>query len=38
VIERVVARALEGEAAVDFQPSGLTWTLDIPDRHILPHG
>jgi PAS domain S-box-containing protein len=38
VIERVVAQALEGEAAVDFQPSGLTWTLDIPDRHILSHG
>jgi PAS domain S-box-containing protein len=38
VIERVVAQALEGEAAVDFQPSGLTWTLDIPDRHILSQG
>jgi PAS domain S-box-containing protein len=38
VIERVVAQALEGEAAVDFQPSGLTWTLEIPDRHILSHG
>src|SRR5271154_6284917 len=38
VIERVVAQALEGQAAVDFQPSGLTWTLDIPDRHILSQG
>ena len=38
VIERVVAQALDGEAAVDFEPSGLTWTLNIPDRHILSQG
>jgi PAS domain S-box-containing protein len=38
VIERVVAQALDGQAAVDFEPSGLTWTLNIPDRHILSQG
>ncbi len=35
VIERVVAQALDGHAEVDFEPSGLSWTLNIPDRHIL---
>ena len=29
---------LRRQAAVDFEPSGLTWTLNIPDRHILSQG
>jgi PAS domain S-box-containing protein len=35
VIERVVAQALDGRAAVQFEPTGLIWTLDIPERHIV---
>ncbi len=35
VLERVVAQALEGHAEAAFNPSGLTWTLTIPDRYVV---
>ena len=35
VTERLVAQALEGTAFTEFDPEGLTWTLEIPDRFVL---
>ena len=36
VTERIVARALEAHVALAFDPGGVTWTLEIPSRYILP--
>jgi len=35
VMEQLAARALHGEATLDFRPEGVRWTLDIPASHIL---
>lgn len=35
VMEQLAARALQGEAELQFKPSGVCWTLDIPARHVL---
>ncbi len=35
VLEQLAARALQGEAALQFKPEGVCWTLDIPASHIL---
>ena len=34
VMERVVARALDAEVRMSFEPSGLSWSLRIPLSHI----
>ena len=34
VMEQLAARALHGEAALDFRSEGVRWTLDIPASHI----
>ena len=34
VTERIVARALEGNVALEFVPHGVTWTLEIPASYI----
>ncbi len=36
VTERIVARALDGNVTMRFDPDGVTWTLDIPASYILP--
>lgn len=38
VVTRIVTLALEGKVDLRFEPSGLVWKLDIPDRHILTRG
>jgi two-component sensor histidine kinase len=38
VVTRIVTLALEGKVELKFEPSGLVWTLDIPDKHILTRG
>jgi two-component sensor histidine kinase len=38
VVTRIVTLALEGKVDLRFEPSGLVWRLDIPDRHILTRG
>jgi two-component sensor histidine kinase len=38
VVTRIVTLALEGKVDLKFEPSGLVWTLDIPDKHILTRG
>lgn len=35
VMEQLAARALHGEASLDFRPDGVRWSLDIPASHIL---
>jgi len=35
VMEQLVARALRGEATLDFRAEGVHWALDIPTSHIL---
>jgi PAS domain S-box-containing protein len=35
VMEQLAARALHGDATLDFKPEGVRWTLDIPASHIL---
>ena len=36
VMERVVARALDGTATMTFAPTGLRWALRIPVSHFVP--
>jgi two-component sensor histidine kinase len=36
VIERMVADALDGEIAMHFPPQGLSWTLCIPAKNLVP--
>lgn len=38
VMEQLAARALHGEAVLDFRPEGVRWMLDIPASHILWEG
>ncbi|MBV8848249.1 MAG: PAS domain-containing protein [Methylobacteriaceae bacterium] len=38
VVTRIVTLALEGQVDLRFEPSGLLWRLDIPDKHILTRG
>jgi two-component sensor histidine kinase len=38
VVTRIVALALEGKVDLRFEPSGLVWTLDIPDKYVLTRG
>jgi two-component sensor histidine kinase len=38
VVTRIVTLALEGTVDLRFEPSGLVWRLDIPDKHILTRG
>jgi PAS domain S-box-containing protein len=38
VVTRIVTLALEGKVDLRFEPSGLVWKLDIPDKHILTRG
>jgi two-component sensor histidine kinase len=38
VVTRIVSLALEGKVDLRFEPSGLVWMLDIPDKHILARG
>jgi two-component sensor histidine kinase len=38
VVTRIVTLALEGKVDLRFEPSGLVWELDIPDKHILTRG
>ena len=38
VVTRIVTLALEGKVDLRFEPSGLVWALDIPDKHILARG
>ena len=38
VMERVVARALDGTATITFAPTGLQWSLKIPTSHIVMQG
>jgi PAS domain S-box-containing protein len=35
VMQQLVARALHGEASLSFAPTGVTWSLEVPSRHIL---
>lgn len=35
VLEQLAARALQGEAELQFRPEGVYWSLDIPASHIL---
>lgn len=35
VMERVVARALDGTATMTFAPTGLQWSLKIPTSHVV---
>ena len=35
VVERLAARALDGEVSLAFAPTGVNWTLDIPASFIL---
>jgi PAS domain S-box-containing protein len=35
VLEQLVARALQGEAQLRFHPSGVSWALNTPRRHII---
>jgi two-component sensor histidine kinase len=34
VIERTVARALQGEVRIDYAPSGLRWSLEFPEKPV----
>jgi PAS domain S-box-containing protein len=38
VIERLVARALDGRVVLDFAPEGLSWTLTVPGSYAHPTG
>jgi two-component sensor histidine kinase/PAS domain-containing protein len=38
VVTRIVKLALEGKVDLRFEPSGLIWSLDIPDKHVLTRG
>jgi two-component sensor histidine kinase len=38
VVTRIVTLALEGKVDLRFQPSGLVWTLDFPDKYVLTRG
>jgi len=38
VVTRIVTLALEGKVDLRFEPSGLVWELDIPDKHTLSRG
>jgi two-component sensor histidine kinase len=38
VVTRIVTLALEGKVDLRFEPSGLVWTLDIPDKYVLTRG
>ena len=38
VVTRIVTLALEGKVDLRFEPSGLVWSLDIPDKHVLTRG
>jgi two-component sensor histidine kinase len=38
VVTRIVTLALEGKVDLRFEPSGLVWALDIPDKHVLTRG
>ncbi|MCX7899814.1 MAG: sensor histidine kinase, partial [Methylocystis sp.] len=35
VVKKLVAQALDGEAALSFPPDGLVWTLSIPESFTL---
>ena len=35
VVERNVARVLEGEVQLDFAKDGVRWSLVVPDDHVL---
>lgn len=37
VIERVVARALDGRVSLTFEPGGVVWTLETPMSYLLPN-
>jgi hypothetical protein len=37
-VTRIVKLALEGKVDLRFEPSGLIWSLDIPDKHVLTRG
>jgi len=37
VIERTVARAVQGEAKVDYLPTGVRWELTFPATYIVSH-
>jgi two-component sensor histidine kinase len=36
MLERLVPRALNGEASLDFAPSGFAWTLTVPLKALQP--
>jgi two-component sensor histidine kinase/PAS domain-containing protein len=38
VVTRIVTLALEGKVDLRFEPSGLVWGLDIPDKYVLARG
>jgi two-component sensor histidine kinase len=38
VVTRIVKLALEGRVDLRFEPDGLIWSLDIPDKHVLTRG
>ena len=38
VVTRIVTLALEGKVDLRFEPSGLVWKLDVPDKHVLTRG
>jgi two-component sensor histidine kinase len=38
VVTRIVSLALEGKVDLRFEPGGLVWALDIPDKHVLTRG
>jgi len=38
VTEQLTARALQGQASLEFEEEGVRWTLDIPASHILKAG
>jgi two-component sensor histidine kinase/PAS domain-containing protein len=38
VVTRIVTLALEGKVDLRFEPNGLVWTLDIPDKYVLTRG
>jgi len=38
VTKRIVSRALRGDVALDFEPTGIVWRLDVPaDNLVEPH-
>jgi two-component sensor histidine kinase len=37
VIERTVARAVQGEVKADYQPDGLRWSLTFPASYLATH-